>query len=58
VADDGRGAGAPAVGGAPPGQGLLGLRERASLYGGRLVAGPVPGGGFGVRALLPYGRVA
>jgi len=58
VADDGRGAGATSVHGAPPGQGLLGMRERASLYGGQLDAGPVPGGGFGVRAVLPYGRVA
>jgi signal transduction histidine kinase len=59
VADDGRGAGAAAATpGGPPGQGLLGMRERASLYGGRLQAGPLPGGGFGVRALLPYGRVA
>jgi signal transduction histidine kinase len=57
VADDGRGAGAGVPSG-PPGQGLLGMRERATLYGGRLEAGPVPGGGFGVRALLPYGRVA
>jgi signal transduction histidine kinase len=59
VADDGRGAGAaPTAPEGPPGQGLLGMRERASLYGGRLQAGPLPGGGFGVRALLPYGRVA
>ena len=59
VADDGRGAGAaPAADGGPAGQGLLGMRERASLYGGRLQSGPLPGGGFGVRALLPYGRVA
>jgi signal transduction histidine kinase len=58
VADDGRGAGATTLPGAPPGQGLLGMRERASLYGGRLDAGPAPGGGFGVRAVLPYGRVA
>jgi signal transduction histidine kinase len=59
VADDGRGAGAPPPpAGHPPGQGLLGMRERAALYGGRLVAEPLPGGGFGVRAQLPYGRVA
>jgi signal transduction histidine kinase len=59
VADDGRGAGASAAApDGPPGQGLLGMRERATLYGGRLEAGPVPGGGFGVRAVLPYGRVA
>jgi signal transduction histidine kinase len=39
------------------GTGLLGMRERATLYGGRIEAGPSPGGGFGVRAVLPYGRV-
>ena len=34
------------------GHGLIGMRERAELYGGTLEAGPLPGGGFGVRALL------
>jgi signal transduction histidine kinase len=39
----------------PPGagQGLLGLRERLSLHGGSLEAGPAPEGGFTVRAELP-----
>jgi signal transduction histidine kinase len=36
------------------GQGLLGMRERAQLHGGRLTAAPRHGGGFGVQALLPY----
>ncbi|GAB3351982.1 sensor histidine kinase [Modestobacter lapidis] len=36
------------------GQGLLGMRERAELHGGRLTAAPRTGGGFGVHALLPY----
>lgn len=38
---------------APGGRGLLGLRERANLFGGRLDAGPAPDGGFAVRAELP-----
>ncbi|KOG07367.1 sensor histidine kinase [Streptomyces viridochromogenes] len=37
------------------GQGLIGLTERATLTGGRLEHGPVPGGGFDVRAWLPWG---
>ncbi|MEV6547090.1 histidine kinase [Streptomyces sp. NPDC051597] len=36
------------------GQGLIGLTERATLAGGRLEHGPVPGGGFEVRAWLPW----
>jgi signal transduction histidine kinase len=35
------------------GQGLIGMRERASLLGGEVEAGPNPGGGFRVRAKLP-----
>jgi signal transduction histidine kinase len=48
VSDDG-----VAVPGDGSGFGLLGMRERAALYGGELVAGPRPGGGFEVRARLP-----
>ncbi len=53
VVDDGRGAGAPTTsdGG---GHGLLGMRERAGLHGGAVQAGPLPGGGWGVRAVLPF----
>jgi signal transduction histidine kinase len=29
------------------------MRERATLHGGSLDAGPVPGGGFIVRARIP-----
>jgi signal transduction histidine kinase len=35
------------------GQGLIGMRERASLLGGEVEAGPKPGGGFRVKAKLP-----
>ncbi len=35
------------------GQGLIGMRERAMLYGGTLDAASRPGGGFEVRLVLP-----
>ncbi len=35
------------------GHGLIGMRERVTAYGGDFAAGPLPGGGFRVRALLP-----
>ena len=40
------------------GRGLLGLRERLSLYGGEFDAGPRPAGGWRVRATLPDVAVA
>ncbi|HST85213.1 MAG TPA: histidine kinase [Kineosporiaceae bacterium] len=56
VLDDGRGAGAGLNGiDTAGGQGIRGMTERATLHGGRLQAGPRTGGGFIVRALLPYG---
>jgi Signal transduction histidine kinase len=35
------------------GRGIAGMRERCELLGGRLTAGPAPGGGFVVQAALP-----
>jgi signal transduction histidine kinase len=40
------------------GHGLVGMRERALLLGGTLDAGPIPEGGWRVRATLPTGEVA
>jgi signal transduction histidine kinase len=50
IVDDGAGVQAPVASG---GQGLVGMRERVALYGGRLDAGRRPTGGFRVRVLLP-----
>jgi len=50
IVDDGGGAAAPVSSG---GHGLVGMRERVALYGGRLDAGRRPGSGLAVRVLLP-----
>ena len=50
IVDDGAGGSAPVAGG---GLGLVGMRERVALYGGRLDAGKRGSGGFAVRVLLP-----
>src|SRR6266511_4682960 len=50
VDDDGVGTPSASSGG---GSGIAGMRERTAALGGRLDAGPRPGGGFRVRAQLP-----
>ena len=54
IANDGRGDGAGTGGG----QGLDGMRERVSLYGGEIASGPREGGGYVVHARLPIGEAA
>ena len=56
VSDNGAGLGllGEASTGRPPGHGLVGMRERVTLFGGQLLAGPRPSGGFGVIARLPF----
>jgi signal transduction histidine kinase len=44
---------APVPASPPGGRGLAGLRERVRVLDGELDAGPLPDGGFSVRALIP-----
>jgi signal transduction histidine kinase len=56
VTDDGSGPSDDGPGptdGGHAGHGLVGMRERAALYGGTLTTGTAPGGGFRVVAVLP-----
>jgi len=53
VTDDGRGHEGAGLNGQAPGHGLLGMRERVTLYGGTLQTGPTGRGGYEVRARLP-----
>jgi len=54
VTDDGR-ALDPLTGPDPTGQGLVGMRERAAMYGGTVDAAPGSNGGFAVTARFPIG---
>jgi signal transduction histidine kinase len=51
------GDGAAPIAASGAGHGLIGMRERASLYGGRVDAGRV-NGGFRVHAVLPIEKAA
>jgi signal transduction histidine kinase len=55
VTDDGGGVGSSGPG---TGHGILGMRERAELYGGVLETGALPDGGFRVRLRVPVGELA
>ncbi|GAA3044854.1 sensor histidine kinase [Kitasatospora albolonga] len=57
IEDDGRGSTAEqltAGGTDGQGHGLIGMRERVGMVSGSLDVGPRPGGGFRIRAVLPY----
>jgi len=56
VDDEGGGHAGPAPA-AGHGYGVIGMRERAALYGGELTAGPGPGGRWRVAGWLPYAAV-
>jgi signal transduction histidine kinase len=53
VTDDGPPTGRPAGPGVMPGHGIMGMRERIGAFGGSLITGPCPGGGFRVLAEVP-----
>ncbi len=55
IDDDGRGTTTALDPGSPDGgHGLIGMSERAEMYGGEVRSGPRPGGGFRVQATLRY----
>jgi len=54
VSDTGRGSALEREDRDGPGHGLLGMGERVALYGGELSTGPRAGGGFEVRARIPF----
>ncbi|MFP7834583.1 sensor histidine kinase [Marisediminicola sp. LYQ134] len=52
VTDDGQ-TGAEPTTSVGTGNGLIGMRERAAIFGGTMVAGPLPAGGWAVEVTLP-----
>lgn len=50
ITNDSRGPARPSTG---SGRGLIGMAERAALYGGVMESGPVPGGGWRISVTLP-----
>lgn len=56
IEDDGRGA-ASAASSDGAGMGLIGMKERAALFGGSVKAGPNPGGGYKVLLNLPLPEI-
>jgi len=52
VVDDGQGA-VSSLSKTGGGNGVIGMRERVEIYGGDISVGPVRGGGFSVRVVLP-----
>lgn len=54
VTDDGDPA--PDAAGIGAGRGIIGMGERAAVFGGTVEAGPLPAGGWRVRAVLPHAR--
>jgi signal transduction histidine kinase len=53
IVDTGHGSAPGNAAPAPPGHGLMGMRERLALYGGQLDAGSGQSGGFTVHATIP-----
>ena len=56
VVDSGADGMAADAAGAPGGHGLVGMRERAAMFGGTVTARPRADRGFEVHAVLPYGE--
>jgi signal transduction histidine kinase len=54
IVDDGRGAAQALATQGETGHGLIGMRERTVMLDGEFAAGPRPGGGYRVRARIPY----